>query len=364
MALKNRLFALATIAIFVIGTLGAAPAVKAAEAECLFKIDSLGTSPLYAVDSGFVGGDVEGGIGISDASVFVKSDHLARYNLTDFASDAVVEDEDDTWDYMIATDLATNTTWTFPEFDAGDEETSDTVYGLGIIESLDHITGDKTGEQVELSEEISVAYYNNDTDYQGGIFSGYGRIAIVDPQTGNVYDIRLPSGEVTVVATLDIDESPYFLNQGENEADWLTGVVEYHDNALHLVYSTMGDGTSDDPDTIERLNLETGVTETVFTAPEGTDDNGYHYLIGQDNSWIVDVSNDRWYLTYEYGDENDWISGQLGATVDYDEPLVALAAETMTGDCGGEDPSITPVDTRRLTATTSRFATEIGRAHV
>ena len=42
--------------------------------------------------------------------------------------------------------------------------------------------------------------------------AGYGRIVFVEPESGTVYDIDLPSGQVSTAGTLNPDTSAYFAN--------------------------------------------------------------------------------------------------------------------------------------------------------
>ena len=322
---------------------GSSPAQAAQTAT--FKIDSLSQVPLMAGDTGAQerAGDVRGGIGASLDSVFVRGDAaLGVFDINDFsissqAPGSVSPDEEVLygWADMFATDLSTAKVWSF---DLPDDYDDAAEYTLTTLTALDDETGALTDEQITLSPSISVTPEDN---YKSRIFAGYGRIVVVDGTSGVVYDIELPSGEVTQPETLNPETSPLFQEGDDNENSFVWGVAEYFDDELWLDFAggctDASQCTAESPGQIIRMDIDTEATETIFTAPEGTGSSGYNYTLGDDPSFVADCVNNEWYLAYEYGDEQDWVSGYLPAVEAYSEPLVSFSASfTAESPCGRE----------------------------
>ncbi len=298
-----------------------------------FKIESLSESPLYATDTEAITGDSKGGIGYSAERVFVRGDDgIGSYNITDFSTGTAADDSDSTWGDAFATDIKTQTTWAF-----------DDLLNMTTLTALDDTTGALTAQVITLAPSITMAQVSG-----SAIFSGYGRIVLADKGSGKIYDISLPSGTVTLAATISTTSS-VFTDFDGNEAPYRWGVAEFFDGDISLVYADAGNETAGDPGRIVRMNVRTGVTENIFSVPEGTRDTGSPYYIGDDPSFTVDCANQRWYLKTEYGDENDWLAGLLPASEDYDEPLYAFSATFSGGSCGSStEPSITASGTSRV----------------
>jgi hypothetical protein len=325
-------------------------AYELTDTDWIFKIASLSPTALYAIDTEDEIDDVEGGIGVCGENVVYRGgDGNAVYSSDDFSGGTHYYASSTDSHEMFATDIRTRQVWVFDDYTSGMGMTFDS------LTELDCETGLLSDNVIPLSVPIAVDDFQDNDSLEGAVFAGYGRIVFVEPESGTVYDIDLPSGQVSTAGTLNPDTSAYFANREDNETDVLWGVAEFFEDSIHLVYPVRGDRYSDEeytdsPDTIERINIATGETETVFTVPEGIG-SSFNYYLGDDPSFVVDCSNSRWYLGHEYGDQNPWVQTDLPEVDDYNEPLIAFAAECYTSEigtdlnCGDVDLTVCPTIT-------------------
>ena len=306
------------------------------EGDWSFRVSSLSPTALYAVDTYDEIEDVRGGIGFCAGNVLYRGDNgIGVYDRGDFANGDIDEASDEAWANLFATDIRTEKTWAFDDY-------ADSSAGiLSSLTEIDCDTGTLSDNVITLSPAIEYGAFVN-----FGIFAGYGRVVLADHQSGKIYDIKLPSGAVSVVATVDADTNPYFQRRDNNENQNRWGVAERVNGTISLLYPVEAEG----PDIIERMNVATEAIETLFTVPVGVD-TGYGRYIGDDPSFVVDCGSSRWYLGHEYGDENGWVQASLPEVDDYEEPLIAFAAECEIGDdsvdpnCGALDLSVCPTVT-------------------
>lgn len=309
----------------------------ATSGDYIFKITSLSPTALYAVDTEEQIEDVRGGIGFCADNVLYRGDDgIGVYDIDDFSGGSIDSDSDEDWADLYATDILTKKAWAFTTWDDGSNSLSE-------ITEIDCATGTLTDNVIALDPAIEYTEYGDGRGIEFGVFAGYGRIAIADNVSGRIYDIDLPSGAVSLAATVDPETSPYFQDREDIEGYSVPGVVEYFGGAIHLVYPVRQVG----PDTIQRMNVLTEANEIVFNVPEGSNPE-WAYHIGDDPSFVVDCGNSRWYLGHEYGDETPWVYDELPETEAYAEPLTAFAAECLIQpigtdqNCGDVDLTVCP----------------------
>ena len=327
-----------------------ASTAQAAQTET-FKIQSLSSTALRAGDTGPVAGDVRGGISVSNQKVFVHGDDaLGAFDILDFSIGAQVpgstpEGGSDflNWADTIFTDFQTMESWTFntpDEFEPGNELV------LTKIIKMDSATGALTATEVNLSLPVTINVPSDTEDSDApAIFSGYGRVVVLDRVSETFYDIELPSGEVS---SGPVDAGlAYFSERFESENYIETGVAEYFiplsnrstrgsvATQLHFAYPVAGDGTQGDPGTYRRVSINGGMSDVIFSVPEGVPGDEYDYEWGDNPSITMDCARNEWYVAWEYGYAAPWISSQIPAVDSYDEPVAALPATFDTsGPCG------------------------------
>jgi uncharacterized repeat protein (TIGR01451 family) len=144
---------------------------------------------------------------------------------------------------------------------------------------LDGATGNTTARRLDLSSPIPL-----DGGQSGnvGLFSGYDRIVIYNGL--RVYNIDLPSGEVTDLGTLSY-LSHYYT---ETWAYW--GVAEHAAGFIDLVYVTYGSS-------VYRTRMPGSVTTVVTN----------FFNLSDMAAFTVSVPRQRWYFHYEG-------NGQFGGT--------------------------------------------------
>jgi YVTN family beta-propeller protein len=239
-----------------------APQMKWALGQGVFKIESLSTSNITAVDINSTVGDDRGGIALTTNRVLVNGDSaLGRFDINNLATPTQVATQDSTWMDGIVTDIKTLKSYAF-------NLNSARSGSLSKLTLLDENTGLRTSTDITLSSAIPVAN-------QSALFSGYGRVAIWTG--GRLYDISLPSGQVTNYGTFSMPSR----QSSEAWATW--GVIEYFSGQLHLVY--VQNGT-----TIARVNVATGSVSTVASSSAGFSDMA---------SFTVNPRANRWYFRYE-----------------------------------------------------------------
>lgn len=227
--------------------------------ERFFRVGSYGNSTCSAIEHNFVTGDDRGGITVSNAVVMYTGDSATgRFSAADLSGAATVGHFD-----SMTGDLRTGHMYILADASGND------IFG-GVADrliQLDDNTGAPTGPTILLSMPLALG---GDT----GIFAGYGRVAVY--QSGTVYDIAVPSGQVTVRGPVTIP-SRHFC---ESWAFW--GIAEFFDGTLHLDYVR-------DPQSIVRTRVDTGETTVVSSFNSLSDM----------CSFTVNIDRRRWYWHHE-----------------------------------------------------------------
>ena len=309
-------------------------------------------APLYAIDVDDLIGDSQGGIATCGDNVLVnKDDGVGVYTQEDLTFVAVAPDDDD-WADALTSDLETGVAYTFGD----DYGTFTQLYEINCT------TGAVLGTGIALSSTIEI-----DSEYYPAIFAGYGRIVVfAGDADGTLYNIDLATGNVTTLAMLCDDAGIAGCNENDfvryregTESSYSgSGVAEYFDGQVHLLYRHSGNGTAGNPDALKRYSVTDDSYTTVFAAPEGSDacDSGYEYEWGDDFSFAIDVSRGLLFTNTEYGYEFPWVTDVLESACDYDEPVVAYGLSAI--GFGGEDPSISAIGSTRLVGSTTEFAND------
>ena len=228
----------------------------------VFKINSLTTSNITALEVASQTGDDRGGIALTTNRALLTGDSgMGRFDLSNLANGVRAVSQNSTWMDAIVTDVKTLRSYAF-------NLNATRTGNLTTLTQLDPLTGLLSSTVVTLSSPIPVAT-------SGMIFAGYSRVAIWT--RGILYDISLPSGTVTNYGTFAMPSR----QSSENWASW--GVIEFFSGQLHLVYNSNGT-------TISRVNVATGAVSTVFTNSSGFSDMA---------SFVVNPRANRWYFHYE-----------------------------------------------------------------
>jgi YVTN family beta-propeller protein len=274
----------------------------------VFKINSLTTSNIRALEVVSQTGDDRGGIALTtDRALLTGDSGMGRFNLADLTGGVRAVSQNSTWMDGIVTDIKTLKSYAF-------NVNATRTGNLTTLTQLDPLTGLLSSTVVTLSSPIPMANSSM-------IFAGYSRVAI---WTGGVlYDISMPSGQVTNYGVLTIPSR----QSSENWASW--GVIEYFSGQLHLVYNS-------NTTTISRMNVATGAVSTVFTNSSGFSDMA---------SFVVNPRSNRWYFHYE---------GRAGAfNFGSDETLGYADATFNIGGLPPEPITNLSVSTRSSTAVLS-----------
>ena len=274
-----------------------------AAATDIFSVTSLTTDSAVYVDANSLAGDDDGFLGVTGTKfVFSGDTATVAYDLSDmgnaYVTDVDNSNNDNNW---LFSDLKTQTSYYF----VADQIGGDPVYDITGFQPLDQ-TGDVSGSVIALSETVTI---DNDDDYCTIFASGYGRMVIWDGCVGVIYDIELPSGEVTTVndaATFaDYDAStPLLLNYWEVDTYVSQlGVVEFDGAELHIL--AVADNGSNYPLGIYRYDVQSPATAPVELLSFGPDVEGADFA----DIWKFTVSpaTNQWCS----GAENGWsaISG-------------------------------------------------------
>lgn len=227
--------ALAIVAFGATSSIAAAPDV--------FAIATLTTDNAVFTDADALAGDDDGLMGVTGSKFLFSGDTATiAYDLADLGNPYTTDIDNATdQNNWLFSDLKTQTSYLF---DA--EVVIDYEYNILGIQPLDQ-TGDISGAVIPLSVVVT---FDNTEDYCTIFASGYGRVAIWDGCNGVVYDIALPSGEVTTVtgaATFADYELTVPVELDYTEVDSYVsqlGVVEYDGSALHIVAVGVDDENS------------------------------------------------------------------------------------------------------------------------
>lgn len=315
------------------------------------QVTEVGT-PLYAIDVNTPLGDSQGGIATCGDNVLVNKDSgVGVYTQEELTFVAEAPDDDD-WAEALTSDLETGVAYTFGD----DYGTFNQLYEINCT------TGAVLGTGIALSSTIEI-----DDDYDPAIFAGYGRIVVfAGDADGTLYNIDLATGNVTTLGmlcddagTAGCDENDFVVDRDDTEASYSgSGVAEYFDGQVHLLYMHDGDNTAGNPDALKRYSVTDDSYTTVFAAPEGSVecDTGYEFDLGDDITFAIDVSRGLLFTNTEYGGEFPWVTDVLETACDYDEPVVAYGLSGI--GFGSEDPSISAIGSTRLVGSTTEFAND------
>lgn len=260
-----------------------------------FKILSLESTNAAVIDHDDLTGDDNGGIAVSDNSVFVTGDDSTGIFSLDLGRTKTKRYDG------IFSDIETETVYTL-----GTDSITPLVEGVAAtlithLLEIDDETGELTGNAITLDTAISI---DTDSD-ENGVFSGYGRVVVYDNTSENYYDIDINSGAVTNQGN---NASPNFY-ESENWADW--GVAEYFGGELYVTYRPESGSF------IERLRVSDGVSSTVATFSDLSD------LA----SFSVSPSNNRWYFHYEGGGQFD-PNYEIEETLGYADATFSINSST------------------------------------
>jgi titin len=238
------------------------PTMRWAAGQGVFKLESLTTNNITAVDINSTVGDDRGGIALTTSRVLVNGDTaLGRFDITSLGSPTVVASQNSTWMDAIVTDVKALKSYAF-------NLNSSRTGNLTTLTLLNDSTGAQTSTVITLSSPIAVSG-------SGALFSGYGRVAVWANNT--LYDVSVPSGQVTSYGSFSMPA----LQGAENWATW--GVIEYFSGQLHLAYAQ-------NSSTISRVNVATGTVSTIASSSAGYSDLA---------SFTVNPRANRWYFRYE-----------------------------------------------------------------
>lgn len=265
-----------------------------------FKILSLSENNPIVVERDPEGGDDRGGIGLSPTQVFNTGDDATVRAARDLSSVTSVGTRYD----GLVTELGSETLYTFITSDGAYQNDGDDE--VVALERIDGETGALTGERITLSQPF-------DSDV-GGIrrlvCAGLGRVVVYNG--AEVFDIAIPSGEVTSRGTIEISN----IYSSENWASW--GVAEFFDGQLHLAYRANNGNDNDrapvpvQGDLIQRVRVSDGVLSTVATISD----------LGDMASFVVSPRTGRWFFHTE---------GESFASRDEDFSETLVAADAVTG---------------------------------
>jgi len=234
------------------------------DAHLTFRILQLQTNGAIAFESEPVTGDDKGGLVAGRNFVFLTGDNsTAQFRASDLGGAIALGR---IYDGMCS-DLRTEKIYLL-----GDG-TNIVPWGGGNITSLlelDEETGLPNGRQIDLSTNISMG--------GGAIFSGYGRVVLWNGF--NVWDVALPSGQVTARGTLSLS-----ISGTESWVSW--GLAEYFGNALYVVYPQ---SSTYPRRNIVRSRVGPGSTPIVVSSFTNLADLA---------SFSFSPSRSRWYFHYE-----------------------------------------------------------------
>ncbi len=233
-----------------------------------FQVTELSALGCSVVEHFAVTGDDRGGIAASSSHLFYTGDdETGRFDLQDLIGGTGVGRRYD----ALTSDLATGTVYSL-----GDGETpivypDGTVTVTSLLE-IDGATGALTGNGIELSTPIQASAPT-------GIFAGYGRVVL--HTGGAVYDVAVPSGEVTDLGTMP---APSFFGC-ESWAYW--GVAEHFGGSIHLLYR------QDSEPQVTRTRVPDGMTTTAAAFSD----------LADMCSLTVSPLYDRWYFHHEFNSQ-------------------------------------------------------------
>jgi LPXTG-motif cell wall-anchored protein len=289
-----------------------------------FSITMSGTNSVQADGLDSWGDDDGGSMAVTANGVIVQDDNAAKLlNATtlDNPADVTITDQQGN---ALVNDLSTNTAYAF-------EWNTDTGISYSALDEIG-ADGTPTSTVINLSEVV------NATDKTCVVMaSGWSRIALWDKCANVLYDIDLPSGDVTTVNDINPvstwgDNYPYYDNSEADSYDDL-GVVEYQDGVYSIVAAA--DNSYESAIGFDRyvLNAPFVARDVVFAAASTNDT----------YKFTLDCNAGRWYGYSESGQ----VFADQGST---DESLFAADA-TCT-----HSASSTPAAKKKLANTGSSDA--------
>lgn len=235
--------------------------------DFIFTIDTLTALDSMVVDHDNLSNDDNGGIAVTNDYIYVVGDdNTARFDL-DLTNGISLPQRNG-----IFSNLADGQLYTLHN---GENNISNNFYDLYSVTELRSLNPEDltlSGNIITLSEPIPVSE-NND---QSGVFAGYNQLILYSGENNIWYQIDMNSGFVTSLGTHDFNH-----DYSENWAFW--GVAEFDGTDYSALYR------DDDGDFISRLNLTSGVVDTVAVFDDLSDLASFTYS----------PSNERWYFHYE-----------------------------------------------------------------
>ena len=236
--------------------------------DFIFTIDTLTALDSMVVDHDDLSGDDNGGIAVTNDYIYVVGDNnTARYDL-DLTNGISLPQRNG-----IFSNLADGQLYTLHNGETNINNDFYNIYSITELRSLNPEDLTFSGNIITLSEPIPVSDYND----QSGIFAGYNQLILFSGENDTWYQIDMNSGFVTSLGTHDFN---YY--GSENWAFW--GVAEFDGTDYSALYR------DDDGDFISRLNLTSGVVDTVAVFDDLSDLASFTYS----------PSNERWYFHHEY----------------------------------------------------------------
>jgi hypothetical protein len=238
-----------------------------------FKITALLTNRSRVVEHRAVTGWNGASLALASNYVFYSGDtSTARFNAADVSGGAALNR---TYDYMVG-NLRAETIYSL-----GTGANLITSYGVKVdsLIELDGFSLQPVGRIIRLSQPFT----NN---YGGLLCAGFDRIAFWDSSSEIVFDIALPSGQVTTYGPVSIS------NQGYSY-DWASwGVAEVFNGALYLAYAGYNP-TNYNVDRILRTCVINGETTPVALFSN----------LGYNFNFTVSLSRQRWYFHHDYSSQ-------------------------------------------------------------
>ena len=235
--------------------------------DFIFTIDTLTALDSMVVDHDNLSDDDNGGIAVTNDYIYVVGDdNTARFDL-DLTNGISLPQRNG-----IFSNLADGQLYTLHN---GEDNISNNFYDLYSVTELRSLNPEDltlSGNIITLSEPIPVSEYND----QSGVFAGYNQLILYSGENNIWYQIDMNSGFVTSLGTHAFNH-----DYSENWAFW--GVAEFDGTDYSALYR------DDDGDFISRLNLTSGVVDTVAVFDDLSDLASFTYS----------PSNERWYFHYE-----------------------------------------------------------------
>jgi len=251
----------------------------ASQAVEAFRIVALTADNSAVVDHLAVTGDDRGGIATSNTRLFYSGDTVTgRFSLDDLSGGTGIGARYDT----LIGDLKSGQVYLLGNGGSPIPTTGGNQTVTQLLE-VDGDTGAMTGGAVTLTPPIVIS-----TNTGAGLFAGYGRVVIYDPNIGNVWSIATPSG---IVASLAYPGA-LSVTLCENWAFW--GMAEHFGGQDYVVYRDTGANHN-----IVRTRLSGGATTVLADFSN----------LGDMCSIAANVARGRWYFHHEY-------SSQFGGSFD------------------------------------------------